>query len=289
MAEVFEELPVFRAFARERPRPLPALGPALVRRRPGRRRRAAGGGPSRRDRGLGGREDARRPGDPARRPSRRRGVRCRLADPRELEVRARPPVGGHRCRRRRLPARRARRAGGARGRGGAPPAGLPRAGRGVRELLPLPALGGQGVLRPAHRRGASPASSPPRSAPSSRASCRGRARSRSAARCEDGQEVDLVPFVIEQRADLVLKPAHGYGGHSVLVGETGRRRGLGAAVTRGDRAAVGRAGARADPGEEFPGLRGRRASLRAPEGERQPVLRGGRRGGRRSPAPRAAR
>jgi hypothetical protein len=35
----------------------------------------------------------------------------------------------------------------------------------------------------------------------------------------DGREVDLVPFVIENRASLVLKPAHGYGGRSVLVGD----------------------------------------------------------------------
>jgi uncharacterized circularly permuted ATP-grasp superfamily protein len=35
----------------------------------------------------------------------------------------------------------------------------------------------------------------------------------------DGREVDLVPFVVENRAALVLKPAHGYGGQSVLVGD----------------------------------------------------------------------
>ena len=34
-----------------------------------------------------------------------------------------------------------------------------------------------------------------------------------------GREVDLVPYVIENRAGLVLKPAHGYGGRSVLVGD----------------------------------------------------------------------
>jgi uncharacterized circularly permuted ATP-grasp superfamily protein len=33
-----------------------------------------------------------------------------------------------------------------------------------------------------------------------------------------GREVDLVPHVIEQREGLVLKPAHGYGGRSVYVG-----------------------------------------------------------------------
>ena len=44
------------------------------------------------------------------------------------------------------------------------------------------------------------------------------------------REVDLVPFVVAQRESLVLKPAHGYGGQSVLVGDEtdaarrGRRR-----------------------------------------------------------------
>ena len=33
-----------------------------------------------------------------------------------------------------------------------------------------------------------------------------------------GQEVDLIPHVLEQREGLVLKPAHGYGGASVYVG-----------------------------------------------------------------------
>ena len=36
---------------------------------------------------------------------------------------------------------------------------------------------------------------------------------------KDGQPVDLVPFVLAARAGLVLKPAHGYGGHSVVVGD----------------------------------------------------------------------
>ena len=34
-----------------------------------------------------------------------------------------------------------------------------------------------------------------------------------------GQEIDLVPYVIGHRDELVLKPAHGYGGRSVLVGD----------------------------------------------------------------------
>jgi uncharacterized circularly permuted ATP-grasp superfamily protein len=35
---------------------------------------------------------------------------------------------------------------------------------------------------------------------------------------KDGREVDLVPFVLRERQDLVLKPAHAYGGKSVYVG-----------------------------------------------------------------------
>jgi hypothetical protein len=34
-----------------------------------------------------------------------------------------------------------------------------------------------------------------------------------------GKDVDLVPHVLAHRAELVLKPAHGYGGRSVLVGD----------------------------------------------------------------------
>ena len=34
-----------------------------------------------------------------------------------------------------------------------------------------------------------------------------------------GREVDLVPFIVANREALVLKPAHGYGGRSVLVGD----------------------------------------------------------------------
>jgi uncharacterized circularly permuted ATP-grasp superfamily protein len=36
---------------------------------------------------------------------------------------------------------------------------------------------------------------------------------------KDGREVDLVPYVLEHADELVLKPAHGYGGTSVMVGE----------------------------------------------------------------------
>jgi len=35
---------------------------------------------------------------------------------------------------------------------------------------------------------------------------------------KDGREIDLVPWVLEHREDLVLKPAHEYGGRSVLLG-----------------------------------------------------------------------
>jgi uncharacterized circularly permuted ATP-grasp superfamily protein len=39
---------------------------------------------------------------------------------------------------------------------------------------------------------------------------------------KDGRDVDLVPWAIENRPTLVLKPAHDYGGRSVLIGsETG--------------------------------------------------------------------
>jgi hypothetical protein len=36
---------------------------------------------------------------------------------------------------------------------------------------------------------------------------------------KDGREIDLLPHVLANRESLVLKPAHGYGGESVLVGE----------------------------------------------------------------------
>jgi uncharacterized circularly permuted ATP-grasp superfamily protein len=35
---------------------------------------------------------------------------------------------------------------------------------------------------------------------------------------KNGREVDLVPYILSHAPDLVLKPAHGYGGRSVLVG-----------------------------------------------------------------------
>jgi uncharacterized circularly permuted ATP-grasp superfamily protein len=35
----------------------------------------------------------------------------------------------------------------------------------------------------------------------------------------NGAEVDLLPYILRNRESLVLKPAHGYGGRSVLVGD----------------------------------------------------------------------
>jgi uncharacterized circularly permuted ATP-grasp superfamily protein len=35
---------------------------------------------------------------------------------------------------------------------------------------------------------------------------------------KDGREIDLVPFIVEEREHLVLKPAHAYGGRSVFLG-----------------------------------------------------------------------
>jgi uncharacterized circularly permuted ATP-grasp superfamily protein len=69
---------------------------------------------------------------------------------------------------------------------------------------------------------------------------------------KDGREVDLVPFVLAQRAELVLKPAHGYGGRAVYVGsetppaewEEAVARGLGRPWVVQERVAI--------PQEEFP-------------------------------------
>jgi uncharacterized circularly permuted ATP-grasp superfamily protein len=69
---------------------------------------------------------------------------------------------------------------------------------------------------------------------------------------KDGRVVDLVPFVIAQRAELVLKPAHGYGGASVTIGDQVNAPAWEAAV----RAAVGGAWVVQErvpiPSEEFP-------------------------------------
>lgn len=49
----------------------------------------------------------------------------------------------------------------------------------------------------------------------------------------DGVEVDLLPFVLDHRESLVLKPAHGYGGRSVLVGNETTPEAWAAAATAG--------------------------------------------------------
>lgn len=69
---------------------------------------------------------------------------------------------------------------------------------------------------------------------------------------KDGAAIDLVPFVLANRAQLVLKPAHGYGGRSVFVGdetepsawEAAIREGLGAAWIVQERVVI--------PEEPFP-------------------------------------
>ncbi|MBI3932223.1 MAG: circularly permuted type 2 ATP-grasp protein [Acidobacteria bacterium] len=48
-----------------------------------------------------------------------------------------------------------------------------------------------------------------------------------------GREVDLVPYVLRERERLVLKPAHGYGGQSVFVGDETRPSDWEAAVREG--------------------------------------------------------
>jgi uncharacterized circularly permuted ATP-grasp superfamily protein len=48
-----------------------------------------------------------------------------------------------------------------------------------------------------------------------------------------GHEIDLVPYVIDHREELVLKPAHGYGGRSVLVGDETAAEAWAAAVQDG--------------------------------------------------------
>jgi uncharacterized circularly permuted ATP-grasp superfamily protein len=73
-----------------------------------------------------------------------------------------------------------------------------------------------------------------------------------------GREIDLVPHAIEKREELVLKPAHAYGGRSVYVGaETGPeewekavRAGLGEAWVVQERVAI--------PEETFPVVTGGR-------------------------------
>jgi uncharacterized circularly permuted ATP-grasp superfamily protein len=77
----------------------------------------------------------------------------------------------------------------------------------------------------------------------------------------DGREVDLVDHVLERRSELVLKPAHAYGGRSVLVGdetepaawETAVRAGLDAPWVVQERVEI--------PEEEFPVVSGGRLAF----------------------------
>jgi uncharacterized circularly permuted ATP-grasp superfamily protein len=73
---------------------------------------------------------------------------------------------------------------------------------------------------------------------------------------KDGREIDLLPYVLEHRESLVLKPAHAYGGRSVYVGdetdaaawETAVRAGIGQAWVVQERVAI--------PEEIFPVFEG---------------------------------
>jgi uncharacterized circularly permuted ATP-grasp superfamily protein len=73
---------------------------------------------------------------------------------------------------------------------------------------------------------------------------------------KDGQEIDLLPYVLRHRESLVLKPAHAYGGRSVYVGnetdaaawETAVRAGIGLAWVVQERVAI--------PEEIFPVFEG---------------------------------
>lgn len=79
----------------------------------------------------------------------------------------------------------------------------------------------------------------------------------------DGREVDLVPYTLAHRAELVLKPAHDYGGRSVLVGDETTAGAWAAAVESGlrepwvvqDRVAI--------PEEVFPLLDGEEVSFQS--------------------------
>jgi uncharacterized circularly permuted ATP-grasp superfamily protein len=72
----------------------------------------------------------------------------------------------------------------------------------------------------------------------------------------DGREVDLVEHVLERRLELVIKPAHAYGGRSVFIGdetepgawEAAVREALGSAWVVQERVAI--------PEEEFPVVAG---------------------------------
>ena len=255
MAEVFGELPVFRAFAAARGRRLRALGPGPRRRR------------------------ARRVADGAEAPA---TPRVAIVDWAEVKTRADQEIlrAVFEAARLRLRPRRSARDGASATGGCWPAAGAvdvvyrravlselvereaevrafleayrERARR-LRELLPLPALGGQGLLRAPHRRGLR------------RAADRRRARVRRPRRALDPQgrgaphaagraRVDLVPHVLENRDGLVLKPAHGYGGRSVFVGDETEPAVWEARCGRARRA-LGGPGARDHPEEAVSGAR----------------------------------
>jgi uncharacterized circularly permuted ATP-grasp superfamily protein len=73
---------------------------------------------------------------------------------------------------------------------------------------------------------------------------------------KDGRSIDLLPYILASRASLVLKPAHGYGGRSVFIGdeteasawEAAVRVGLGQAWIVQERVAI--------PEERFPVFEG---------------------------------
>jgi uncharacterized circularly permuted ATP-grasp superfamily protein len=68
----------------------------------------------------------------------------------------------------------------------------------------------------------------------------------------EGEKVDLIPHVLEQREGLVLKPAHGHGGQSVLVGDETEASVWRAAVERHLGAAFVVQARQAIPEETFP-------------------------------------
>ena len=153
MAEVFARLPVFRRFAAAHPARYQPSAPALVDALLGAwQARGGAGAPvvaivdwadvkTRADQEI------------LRAHLESRGLACFLADPARRRARGRPAVVRGPGRGPRLPPRRAHRAGRARGRGARVPAGVRVRRRRLRELVPLPAVRGQGLLRHPHRRG----------------------------------------------------------------------------------------------------------------------------------------
>jgi hypothetical protein len=79
--------------------------------------------------------------------------------------------------------------------------------------------------------------------------------------CKAGREIDLLPWILDHREELVLKPSHGYGGRSVFVGDETAPDAWEAAVGEG----VGRAWIVQErvaiPEEPFPVVEGGRLSL----------------------------